>query len=150
MGYMNASLAAAQTWSAQPTSPSTSITYSAPQAQQVTVTPGPSNLTYMGAPLAAGGSMVMPSVQYGLANPSGSVEVPVYGGSVDVQRMYQTYAAAAPAIQAPSPVQVSTMSGMTAEQLKFIFPHGAPAKKSSKKSSKKKVSSKKKSKGGCC
>merc|ERR1712183_1057490 len=81
----------------------------------------------MGAPLNSGGSMVMPSVQYGLANASGSVEVPVYGGSVDVSQMYQRYAQAAPTIQQPmSPVPVSTMSAMSADQMKFIFPHGAP------------------------
>merc|ERR1712217_38557 len=54
-------------------------------------------------------------------------EVPGYGGSVDGQRMYQTYQAAAPTVQTyQAPVSVSTLSGMSAEQLKFIFPHGAP------------------------
>merc|ERR1719291_1606139 len=82
----------------------------------------------MGAPLTSGGSVALPAVQYGLANASGSVEVPVYGGSVDVQRMYQSYQQAAPTISTNySPVQVGASGVMTPEQLKFVFPHGAPA-----------------------
>merc|ERR1712190_227303 len=94
---------------------------------QVQYTQAPA-VTYMGAPLASGGSVALPAVQYGLANASGSVEVPVYGGSVDVQRMYQSYQQAAPTVQSTySPVQVGASGVMTADQLRFIFPHGAPA-----------------------
>merc|ERR1719291_383136 len=94
---------------------------------QVQYTQAPA-VTYMGASLTSGGSVALPTPQYGLANASGSVEVPVYGGSVDVQRMYQSYQQAAPTVQSTmSPVQVGASGVMTADQLRFIFPHGAPA-----------------------
>eukprot|EP00428_Durinskia_dybowskii_P028179 CAMPEP_0170251288 /NCGR_PEP_ID=MMETSP0116_2-20130129/25473_1 /TAXON_ID=400756 /ORGANISM="Durinskia baltica, Strain CSIRO CS-38" /LENGTH=264 /DNA_ID=CAMNT_0010502249 /DNA_START=77 /DNA_END=868 /DNA_ORIENTATION=- len=71
------------------------------------------------APIPAGASACVPQYVY----PGGSVEVPVYGQTVSVQRLYQR--AGEGLVTTAQPIAY-TSSGFTQEQLKMIFPLGAP------------------------
>jgi len=68
-----------------------------------------------------GASVSVPQYSY----PGGSVEVPVYSQQVSVQRLYHKINTGVATVTTPQPI---TFSGgnLTPEQLKMIFPMGAP------------------------
>lgn len=68
-----------------------------------------------------GGSVTAPQYVY----PGGSVEVPVFGQQVSVQRLYQRIGEGTAPVTTPQPITYSG-GGLTPEQLKLIFPMGAP------------------------
>jgi len=81
----------------------------------------PSAVTYSSSPVLMAAPITTQAVpQYHY--PAGSVDVPVYGSSVTVPRVYQQQPSAAMPTVAYQQAQP-----MSAEQLRAIFPMGAPA-----------------------
>mmetsp|Transcript_76914 Transcript_76914/g.200311 ORF Transcript_76914/g.200311 Transcript_76914/m.200311 type:complete len:164 (-) Transcript_76914:150-641(-) len=70
-----------------------------------------------------------PSSQYAPTQymPYGSVEVPIYQSHVSPMQMYQQHAPVTTAVPQQLPTYTSGVGGFTPEQLKVLFPMGAPA-----------------------
>merc|ERR1712113_1283888 len=70
-----------------------------------------------------GYSVSVPQYQY----PAGSVEVPVYGTAVSVSKLFQQQTPVTTAVPVQATSSTTRVSGFTQDQLKTIFPMGAPA-----------------------
>mmetsp|Transcript_52816 Transcript_52816/g.171876 ORF Transcript_52816/g.171876 Transcript_52816/m.171876 type:complete len:221 (+) Transcript_52816:61-723(+) len=81
------------------------------------------------APIYVVQAQSAPSSQYAPTQymPYGSVEVPIYQSHVSPMQMYQQHAPVTTAVPQQLPTYTSGVGGFTPEQLKVLFPMGAPA-----------------------
>merc|ERR1719284_2034203 len=92
----------------------------APSSSPVAMPSASPAVTYSSAPVTAMAAPVATQVAPRYHYPAGSVEVPVYGSSVAVPTVYQQPSAAMPT------VTYQQSQAMSTDQLKTIFPMGAP------------------------